>query len=237
VGELVVCSDYSSWLWCNDMKVDLGLAEVGQDRVDHFEGLVDLFTDLGAGENDLARDEDEKHLGDVSTSNKARSRWKGTHDLGLHHSVDETGEQLRLVRAEHVMACGKTFQADRELDVAGADNVLDLEVGELGIEAELLDDTSVLAGSQLRVVFGLGTSDDHLARGEDQGGGLGLANTHDDSGETLGVVLCITSVEGNRLQIESAVKVHRGDNVPLKARNVNNMPTTKRCNTKILTAM
>lgn len=199
--------------------------------------MVDLFTDLGTSEDDLARDEDEKHLGDVSMRKKTWSRWKGTHDLGLHHSVDETGEQLRLVRAEHVMACGKTFQTDRELDVAGADNVLDLKVGELGIEAELLDNTSVLAGSELRVVFGLGTSDDHLARGEDQGGGLGLADTHDDSGETLWVVLCITSVEGNRLQVESAVKVHRSDNVPLKARNVNNMPTTKRCNTKILTAM
>ena len=109
--------------------------------------------------------------------------------------------------------------------------------GELGVESELLDDTSILARSELRVVFRLGTSNDHLARGKDQGGGLGLADTHDDSGETLGVVLCITSVEGNRLQVESAVKVHRGDNVPLKARNVNNMPTTKRCNTKILTAM
>lgn len=166
------------------------------------------------------------------------SQWKQvTHDLGLHHSVDETREQLRLVRAEHVMAGGKTFQTNRELDVAGANDVLNLEVGELGVEAELLDDTSVLARSELRVVLRLGASDDHLARGEDQGGGLGLADTHNNSGETLWVVLSITSVEGNGLQIESAVKVHRGDNVPLRARYVNNMPTTKRCNTKILTAM
>lgn len=135
------------------------------------------------------------------------------------------------------MASSKTFQSDRELDVARANNVLNLEVGELGVEAELLDDTSVLARSQLRVVLRFGTSDDHLARREDQGGGLGLADTHNNSGETFGVVLCITSVEGNSLQIESAVKVHRGDNVPLQERYVNNMPTTKRCNTKILTAM
>jgi hypothetical protein len=162
---------------------------------------------------------------------------RSTNNLGLHHSVDETREQLRLVRAEHVMACGKTFQTDRELDIARANDVLNLEVGELCVEAELLDDTSVLARSQLRVVLRLCTSDDHLARGEDQGGSLGLADTHDDSGETLWVVLSITSVESNRLQIESAVKVHRGDNVPLKGQNVNNMPTTKRCNTKILTAM
>lgn len=55
-------------------RVDLGLAEVGQDRVDHLEGLVDLFTDLGTSEDDLARDEDEKHLEDVSIKNKSQSR-------------------------------------------------------------------------------------------------------------------------------------------------------------------
>ena len=195
--------------------VDLGLAEVGQHRVDHLEGLVDLFADLGTSEDDLAGDENEKHLRDVSQMEEDRDRFTGdTHDLGLHHSVDETGEELRLVRAEHVMASSKTFQTDGELDVAGADDVLDLEVGELCVEAELLDDTSVLARSELRIILGLGTSDDHLARGKDQSSGLGLADTHDDSGETLGVVLCVTGVEGNRLQIESAVKVHRGDNVP-----------------------
>ncbi len=44
-----------------------------QHRVDHLEGLVDLFTNFRTGKNNLARDEDEKHNckgGDVST-NKA----------------------------------------------------------------------------------------------------------------------------------------------------------------------
>jgi hypothetical protein len=65
------------------MRVDLGLAEVGQDRVDHLEGLVDLFTDLGAGENNLARNEDEKHLKDVSKKNKTWSRWGARTILGF----------------------------------------------------------------------------------------------------------------------------------------------------------
>lgn len=80
---------------------------------------------------------------------------------------------------------GQTLQTDGELDVAGADDVLDLKVRELGIEAKLLDDARVLAGGQLGVVLGLGTGDNHLARGEDQGGGLGLTNTHDNGRETL----------------------------------------------------
>lgn len=136
-------------------------------RVDQLKGLVDLLTHFGASQDDLSRHEDQEH------------------DLGLHHAVDQTREEFRLVRAEVVVARGQTLQTDGELDVAGADNVLDLEVGELGVETELLDDTRVLARSQLRVILRLGTGDDHLARGKDQGGGLGLTDPHDDGGETL----------------------------------------------------
>jgi hypothetical protein len=86
------------------------LAEVRQDWVDELEGLVDLLTDLGTGENDLTRYEDQKD----------NSR--------LHHTVDETREQLRLVRRESVMARCKTLETYGEADVAGADDVLNLEV-------------------------------------------------------------------------------------------------------------
>ena len=72
--------------------------------------MVDLFTNLGTGQDDLARHEDEQD------------------DLGLHHAVDETGEELRLVGRESVMARCKTLQTNGELDVARADDVLDLEV-------------------------------------------------------------------------------------------------------------
>jgi hypothetical protein len=84
--------------------------------------LIDLLADLGAGEDDLARDEDEEH------------------NLRLHHAVDETREELRLVGREVVMARSKTLETDWKLDVAAADDVLDLEVGEASVEAELLDD-------------------------------------------------------------------------------------------------
>lgn len=136
-------------------------------RVDQLESLVDLFTDLGAGQDNLATDEDQKH------------------NLGLHHTVDETREQLRFIGTEVMMATSQTFQANGELDVTGADNVLDLKIRELGIESELLDDTRVLPGCQFRVILRLSTSDNHLARGKDQSGGLGLTNTHDHGRETL----------------------------------------------------
>ena len=72
--------------------------------------MVDLFTNLGTGQDDLARHEDKQD------------------DLRLHHTVNETGEEFRLVGRESVMARCKTLQTNGELDVARADDVLDLEV-------------------------------------------------------------------------------------------------------------
>lgn len=88
-----------------------------------------------------------------------------------------------------MVARSKTLETNGKLNVARADNVLDLEVGELGVETEFLDDTRILARGKLRVILRLGTSDDHLAGREDQGSGLRLADTHDDSGKTLRVWL------------------------------------------------
>lgn len=50
---------------------------------------------------------------------------------------------------------------------------------------KLLNDPCVLAACKLGVILRLCTSDDHLSRGKDQSSGLGFANTHDDSSETL----------------------------------------------------
>jgi len=88
-----------------------------------------------------------------------------------------------------VMTAGKAFKADGKFDVARANDVLDFEVRELGVEPELLDDPSIFAGRKLGVVFGLCTSDNHLARGEDQSCGLRFANAHDHSRETLNINL------------------------------------------------
>lgn len=191
----------------------LDLAEILQDGVDHLECLVDLLSDLRTSKDNLATDEDEKH------------------DLRLDHAVDKTGEQLGLVRTEVVMAGSQTLQANGELDITRADDVLDLEVRELGVEPKLLDDTSIFAACKLRVVFGLGTSDNHLARGKNKRSGLGITDTHNDGSETLkvwsekspvhlwngmaylGVVLCVASVQSNRLEIQAAIEVDRGDDV------------------------
>ena len=126
---------------------------------------------------------------------------------------------LRLVAAELSVAVRQTLQSYRELDVTASDDILDLEFCKLGVEAELLYNTSIFARRQSRVIFALRTRDDHLARCEDERGGLGFADTHDDCGETLmckkrigvhkyansscntnlWIILCVARMEGNRL--------------------------------------
>ena len=84
-----------------------------------------------------------------------------------------------------MMLGSKTFQSNRKLDVTRADNVLDLKIGELGIESQLLDDASVFPRCQFRIILRLRTSNYHFARGKDECGGFWIANAHNDSSETL----------------------------------------------------
>jgi hypothetical protein len=192
----------------------LDLAEIRKYRVDQLESLVDLLADFSTSQDNLATDEDQEN------------------DLGLHHAIDQTREQLRLVGTEVVVTRGQPLQTDGELDVARADDVLDLEIGKLGVETKLLDNTRILARSQLRIILGLGTSDDHLARGEDKSGGLGLANSHDDGSKTLWVVLGVTRVQGNRLQIQAAIKVDRCDDVLQSRRDTTGALVGSRCSSR-----
>lgn len=65
------------------------------------------------------------------------------------------------------MTRGKALQPDRKLDVAASDDVLDLEVRELGIETKLLDDTGVPASSQFAILeYGSETTNLRLANFE-----------------------------------------------------------------------
>lgn len=143
------------------------------------------------------------------------------------------------------MPVGQTFKPDREPDVARSNNILDLKLSELGLKAQLLNDSSVLATGQATVVLRLGSSYDHFARGENECRRLGLTNAHDDGGESLcrlsrvsdfdqcvtataplwhpannhlGIVLSVASVQRNSFQVKTNVEINRGDNIPMDAR-------------------
>lgn len=111
------------------------------------------------------------------------------------------------------MAAGQALQTDGKLDVAAADDVLNLKVRELGIEAELLNDARIFAAGQLAIILRLGTRHDHLAGSEDERRGLGFSNAHDDGCETLRIVLCVSSVQGDGLEIQPTVEIHGRDDV------------------------
>ena len=112
--------------------------------IDGLKSRVNLISDLGSREHNLATDKDQQH------------------NLGLDHAVNQAREKLGLVGAKVMMARCQTLETNRKLDVARPDNVLDLKVRELGVEPELLDDTSVFARSKLAVVFTLRTRHDHF---------------------------------------------------------------------------
>jgi len=176
------------------------LLEILKHGIDHFEGLIDLLADLCTGQDNLATDEDQKY------------------DLRFDHSVDQTRKQLRLVRAEVVMTGCKTLQPDRELDVTGANNILDLKVRELRIETQLLNDARILSRGQLGIVFRLCASHDHLAGSKDKSSSLWLTNSHNDGSETLWIVFSVSRMQGDRLQIQTAIEIDRGNDV-LQGRN------------------
>lgn len=90
--------------------------------------------------------------------------------------------------------------------------------GELCVEPQLLDNPRIFAGSEAAIVFRFGTSHNHLSTRKDQSSRLGLADTHDDSGETLWVVLSVASVQSDSLEIKTSREVDGCHNV-LKRRD------------------
>ena len=97
-----------------------------EHRVDGFEGNVYLLTNFRTRQNNLSTHKDKQN------------------DFRLNHSVNQSREQFRLVRAEVMMARGEALEAYGKLDITGANNVLNLKIRKLGIEPKFLNNASVL---------------------------------------------------------------------------------------------
>lgn len=83
------------------------------------------------------------------------------------------------------MTAGETFQSNRELDIAGTDDILNLEVREFCVETKFLYDTGVLSRGKLRIILRFRTGHNHLTRRENKCRGFRFSNSHDYSRETL----------------------------------------------------
>jgi len=130
------------------------------------------------------------------------------------HTIDETWEQLRLVCAIVTVLLVEGFKGNGEPDVAGADDVLDLELLELDQRvAYLFDHLGIGLSGGIGLFLALSTCDDHLTRAEDESSSLRLTNTDDDGGKTLGVVLGIPAIQSNLPQVKLSAQIGCGDNV------------------------
>ena len=109
----------------DDSQGHLDLTEVVEDRVDILEGGIDLLAHFATCQDDLSRHEDQKYY------------------LGLDHAVYQSREKLWFVREEMVMLDSQTFEPNRELDIAGPNDVLNLVFQETCIESKLLDDPRI----------------------------------------------------------------------------------------------
>ena len=111
----------------DDAQGHSDLTEVAEDRVDALEGGIDLLACFATCQDDLSRHEDQKYY------------------LGLDHAVHQSREKLWFVRGIMVMLDSQTFEPNRELDIAGPNDVLNLVLQETGIESKLLDDPRVFS--------------------------------------------------------------------------------------------
>ncbi|KAG5457069.1 MAG: hypothetical protein BJ554DRAFT_3016 [Olpidium bornovanus] len=135
------------------------------------------------------------------------SRTKGTgiltpatlDGLGRRLATPDYSNRGETYRTERAVLHGKALEADRELDVAAPDYVLDLELGEFGLKAQLLDNPGIFSRGQPRVVLAFCTGYDHLAGSEDERRGLRLADSHYDRRKPLGVVLGVAGVQRDGL--------------------------------------
>lgn len=118
-----------------------------------------------------------------------------------------------LVAAEVGVMGLQTLKRDGKSNIARSDYVVHLEVEELRSEAKFHDDAGELASGQSAIRLALVACDNHLACSEDERGGLGISDAHDDGGEALGIVLGITGVQRDGLQVKHAVHIDRTKNV------------------------
>lgn len=107
----------------------------------------------------------------------------------------------------------EAFEGNGELNIAGADYVLDFEFFQGDLEAHFFDGLHVDFSGLFGQLFAFGSGADHFAAGEDEGGGFGFSDSHDDGSESFGVVLCVFAVDGDVPEIEFALEVGSGDDV------------------------
>ncbi len=105
------------------------------------------------------------------------------------------------------------LEVDRELSICRRHHVLDLELRVLDGESHFLDDPGIFATGQLALLFGPCAGDDHFATAEDEARGFGVPQSHDDSCESIRVVLCRLALPGDFLKVEFTTQIDSSDHI------------------------
>jgi hypothetical protein len=172
------------------------LAEFLKHHVDSLKSQLDVISSFGSGENDLPGGKDQKD------------------DFGFNHAINQPRKEFGLIGAELLMAVAQVLERYRELDIARTDNVLYLEILQLDVVAShLFDHFRILFGRVPRLILAFGSGDDHFARGEDEGSGLGVTDANDHGRETFGVVFSIPAVQGDVSEVQGCPQIGCGHDV------------------------
>jgi hypothetical protein len=100
---------------------------------------------LGTSENDLSRHKDKKNnfRFDHAINEPGKKLQRG--QLEDQGERDTRTTYLWFITTELSVTVCETLKTNRKLDVAAANDVLNLEFRKFGVEAKLLDDARVLA--------------------------------------------------------------------------------------------
>ena len=214
----------------------LDFAEVVQHWINQFESLVDLLSDLGSRQDDFAADKDQQHdlwLHHAVDEAGEQLRLVGREVVMATRETFKTDGELDVTRAHDVLyleiyvllsvrpenvnhPCSPVnFALNPSFWIIRAY----LRPGQQSINC-IVTKTSVQHTCKFRVVFRLGASYNHLARSEDERRRLRFADTHDDGGETLRVVLGVASMQRNRLEVQATIEIDGGHDVSLKRHTI-----------------
>lgn len=162
----------------------------------------------------------------------------GSYYQNIHKHMSWLFQSYNTYRAEMTVRVSKTFKSNWEAHITRANNILNLEIGELARKAQLLNDTSIFTCCQLWIIFRLCSCHYHFARCKDQGSCFWFSNTHNDGGKTLiirwvyqcpikkssndncvylWIVLGVACMERNCFKIQATIQVDGGNNISTSA--------------------
>ena len=105
------------------------------------------------------------------------------------------------------MICLHLLEMDGEFYICWCYYVLDFEFAIFDGKVHLLYYFCVFSAGSLALLLGPGSGYDHFSAAEDETGGFGISEAHDDGSEAVGIVLGSFAFPGDLFEIEFAAQI------------------------------